>query len=372
MQARYARVTMRLALALALVALCAACGDGDAAGETPRAPASVPEAGADRGDRGDASQTADVPSNDAGAVTGDAAPPATVTHPAPFGCIADVTAGHHVFSCGGIGYDVEITPACASGGCGLVLDVHGLTMSAEQEDRSTKLRALGAPRGYVIVQPTAPGSALGPSWTPNTDDDKVWAVLEDALHALVIDPHRVHVTGFSQGGAMSWRMLCKHADVIASAAPIAAADGKNLDSNLPPFRLDCAFDATTAPSRPLSILQMHGTKDGLVPFDKAKLQRDAALAWLGLGVATPVGSDANYVHTRYTSPTGNVVFEFIQHDYEVEPPLLPVPLGGHCFPGGDDLRHGASSAALFFGCAPPNAFVWGNVVMDFFVAHPKP
>lgn len=292
--------------------------------------------------------------------------------PAPSGCVTNVSAGHHVFACGGISYDVEISPACAAGKCGLVLDVHGLTMNANQEDDSTGLRALGAARGYVVVQPTAPAGVLGPSWTPNVDDDKVWSFIEDALRALVVDPARVHVTGFSQGGGMSFRLACKHADVIASVAPIASADAASLDSNTPPFRLDCPFDGTTAPSRPLSILMMHGTKDGLVPIAKGRQQRDAVLAWLGPTSETTLSADGKHTHRRYESASKGVVLETLEHDYVVPPPpvALPMKVAGHCFPGGSDLTR-STTRPLVFSCDPPNAFVWGTVVLDFFAAHPK-
>jgi hypothetical protein len=68
-----------------------------------------------------------------------------------------------------------------------------------------------------------------------------------------------------------------------------------------------------------------------------------------------------------------MVYEFLQHDYVVPPPLVPVALGGHCIPGGNDLPANASvGQTMFFSCAAPNAFVWGTTVMQFFVAHPKP
>jgi polyhydroxybutyrate depolymerase len=291
--------------------------------------------------------------------------------PTPFGCVTNVSAGHQVFDCDGIKYDVEISPTCAKGGCGLVLDVHGMTMSGPQEDASTQLSVIGAARGYVVVQPTAPGSSLGPSWTPETDDDKVWKFVGDVRAALAIDSKRVHVTGFSQGGAMSFRFACKHGDEIASAAPIAAASAKSLNSNVPPFVLDCAFDGTEAPARPMSILHMHGIGDGLVPIAKGREQRDRILAWLGSVTESVVSSDGKHTRTRYASAVKNVVYEYIEHDYAVPaPPIaLPVQVAGHCFPGGADLVRSAGRP-LIFSCEPPVAFVWGSVVMDFFEANP--
>jgi hypothetical protein len=116
---------------------------------------------------------------------------------------------------------------------------------------------------------------------------------------------------------------------------------------------------------------MHGTVDGLVPIGKGTQQRDTALAaWNFTGTPTTVGSDADYTWTRYTNSSGGV-YEFIQHDYEVPTPLLPVPLHGHCLPGGSDITP-STLAPMVFSCAPPNAFVWGQALMQFFAAHPRP
>jgi polyhydroxybutyrate depolymerase len=235
------------------------------------------------------------------------------------------------------------------------------------------MRALGRTNGYVVVQPTAPldGVQLH-DWTPGTDDAKVWTVVGDTRTALLIDPKRIHFMGFSQGGAFTWRVLCAHADVVASVAPVAAADAKTTMPYAPPYKRDCPFDMTASPSQQIPVLQMHGTADGLVPFSKGTDQRDVALAAWGLGNPTTVESDTKHTWTRYTNSSG-LVFEWIQHDYLVNPPLLPVNIQGHCLPGGDDLAANAAlGQTMWFSCAPPNAFVWGQAAMSFFIAHPRP
>lgn len=365
--------------ALAMVVLGAACGapmtsEPLDAGGTAGGGAVTDAGPSDAGAPVDASVPLDAGvSTDAGVVV-DAGTvvDAGLSGPMPVGCVTTVAAGHHALRCDGITWELEVSPACARGGCGLVVDVHGLTMNGNSQDKSTKLRSLGPPRGFVIAQPTAPSSALGPSWTPASDDPKVWAFLQQLRTALVIDPKRVHMTGFSQGGAMTWRMLCAHADVFASVAPIAAADAQSLSSNSPPFALDCPFTPARSPSREVPVLQMHGASDGLVPIAKGQQQRDAVVAAWNLGAPMVVSSDAQHTRTRYTSASG-LVFEYLQHSYAVTTPYVPVPLAGHCIPGGDDLRaNGALGQTMFFSCAPPNAFAWGQVVLQFFVDHPKP
>jgi pimeloyl-ACP methyl ester carboxylesterase len=289
-------------------------------------------------------------------------------------CIDDLGAGQHAYACDGITYDVTISAECANGGCGLIVDFPGLSMKGEQENSSTKLRELASGRSYVVVQPTAPSSVVGPVWVPRRDDAPVWTFVNDLAAALRTDPKRLHLTGFSQGGAMAYRLMCAHADAIASVAPASSSDGESIGAVSPPYQMDCPYDATRAPSVPVPVLQMHGTKDGTVPFEKATQQRDVALAWLGKQSESIVSADANYKHTRYETAKG-AVYEFIQHDYLATEPLVPIPGGvdvaGHCMPGGDDLRGQATGHAFFFTCAPPTAFKWGALMVDFFLAHPK-
>jgi dienelactone hydrolase len=278
------------------------------------------------------------------------------------GCtLVDVSAGQHTYSCAGLTYDVDIPAACASSSCGLVADVHGLSMSGIMEDNNTNLRRLGEQYGYIVVQPNAAPAPPLSSWTPATDDPKVFAFIELAVSTLHADTKRVHMTGFSEGGYMTYRFLCDHADYFASVAPAAGAG--------------CAFGATAGmwgsanvPSREIPVLAVNGTLDALVNFDSVAIpQRDEVLAGWHMGDAgTIVAGDSTFTRTRYTSPSGTV-FEFIQHDYS----SVQTFTKGHCFPGSKDLDGGEPGQVFGFACQPPNSFVWGDEVMKFFMAHPK-
>lgn len=270
--------------------------------------------------------------------------------PMPKGCVTEVGAGHHVFSCdGGIKYDVEIPVACASGGCGLVLDMHGYTMNAAQEDAGTGMRALGQQHGYVVVQPNAPGLPAG--WDQPTHAPLVFAFIGDVAAALLTDPKRAHVMGFSQGGGMTWRMICAHADFFASAAPLAGVIG-------------CEFVPPNAPSREVPTLQIHGHKDNILNFNSFAIpQRDAAIAFWKHGAGAAFEMDATHKATRYLTAAGTPL-EFWEHDYSAGSFIL----GGHCFPGGSDV----GTSPFQFGCVETGTFVIGKLAMDFFVAHPMP
>jgi hypothetical protein len=274
--------------------------------------------------------------------------------PMPSGCIVDVSSGDHQYDCDGIKYDVSIPAACLQSHCGLIVDVHGLTMSGKMEDNNTGLRALGVQYGYLVVQPNANPMPPLSSWNPTTDDDKVYAFTQLAAQVFRADPKRLHFTGFSQGGMMSFRFLCKHSDVFASIAPGAGTA--------------CSFSGSDTPPQQIPVLYMHGTQDALISFNLfAVPQRDAVVNGWQMGAGQVIQSDASYTWTRYTNASGNV-FEFIQHDYAASSFVLK----GHCYPGSPDLNGGEPGQLFGFACEPPNAFNWGQAVMQFFMAHPRP
>lgn len=47
-----------------------------------------------------------------------------------------------------------------------------------------------------------------------------------------------------------------------------------------------------------------------------------------------------------------------------------ITIDGLCFPGSDDPGT-LSSQACSFACLPPNAFVWGEQTLQFFLDHPR-
>lgn len=278
------------------------------------------------------------------------------SQPAPEGCVSDASAGHHVFTCDEIAFDVEVPPACLTQACGLILDVHGFSMSAAMEDASTELRRRGRERGYIVVQPSATPAPPLASWDANgADDEAVFATLQRVSRVWRTDPKRVHVTGFSQGGNMTWRLLCKHADALASVAPAAFSGG-------------CPFDSGGQPSREVPILYMHGEDDGLVPFEGAVEQRDRIVAAWKMDAGQKTAGDGAFERTRHTSPSGTV-FEFLTHRYAVTEKCLVADIKGHCFPGSTDPGT-APGQACSFACPAPNAFHWGEELMRFFEEHP--
>jgi len=340
------RLVTSLLVATALVLGC----DASSSSEDPLDPSGSPDAGGVDPDPGspDADVVPDPPAADAGVHLGDADE-----------CVTEVTAGEHVFTCDGIAFDISIPDSCTSAHCGLILDVHGGCMSGRMEDANTNLRALGREHGYIVIQPNANPAPPFSSWA-TTDDATILAFTHRVIEIWDVDRDRVHLTGFSQGGFMTWRILCQNTGLFASVAPAAAAE--NAAEIAPP---GCLLSEAASTDPAVDILYMAGTEDVFIDIAVAQAQRDDALATLGMGTGEQIAGGAGYTWTRYQND-GGTTFEYIQHDYTT----ANIFLGGHCYPGSTDP--GTEPGQLFsFACEGESGFRWGEAVIEFFLAHPR-
>ena len=117
------------------------------------------------------------------------------------GCISSLSPGLHKVHCDKLILTYHIPTQCAgqnsgngsngsngsngNSSCGLIMDVHGYSMTADIENNNTNMRALGDQHGYVVLQPSQ-GAGISPltSWDPQRDDDAVDAVLLEAVDKL--------------------------------------------------------------------------------------------------------------------------------------------------------------------------------------------
>jgi poly(3-hydroxybutyrate) depolymerase len=304
----------------------------------------------------------------------DAAVEAAAAFPAPEpdDCFMTGDAGLKTHHCEGLDFEISVPDECLTHACGFITEVHGFGMNAALMNGHTHMRELGAAKGYIVMQPSAPGAVLASAWSPS-NDAQVFAIMQRVMRVWHVDPRRVHFDGYSMGGWMTWRFVCAHSDLLASAAPIAA--GLAMGTS-------CPFDASGAvpagqpgiPSQQIPILYTHGKNDGLVNFSQAMTERDAVVAAWYPGVQPKVVAQAfDYEWDRYENSEGNV-FEFVQHDWECGF-VLPlggnqIPLKGHCFPGSNQfLGCGRANTKVDGGVEYP--FNWMETVLQFFIDHPK-
>jgi len=290
----------------------------------------------------------------------------TFPDPVPDECVTDVSAGEHQFECAGdLVFDVSVPEACLSEACGLVVDIHGYTMSGEMEDLNTNMRELGRQHGYVVVQPNAPGVVPETSWSAS-DDAGVLDFIQRIIAAHHLDPDRVHIMGFSQGGHMSWRTICAHSELFASASPGGVGAYVAEIETCQDHYSGCQFEGNQIPEHQLDLMMLIGTTDVFVDIQCARAQRDAIIAAWEMGEPEQVAGDEHYTWTRYVNSQGTVL-EYLEHDYEDVAGIID----GHCYPGSSDLVPSIEGQLISYGCQEGCAFHWGEVAMDFFRAHPK-
>jgi poly(3-hydroxybutyrate) depolymerase len=296
-------------------------------------------------------------------VAGWASAQTPVATPAAKGCVTATAAGDHTFMCDGLRVDARVPAVCPQPGCGLILEVHGDTGTGLLEDAHTRLRDLGAQAGYIVVAPTGPPIGFGQpgsTWTRSNDAALV-SIVRQFADVFRVDRKKIHVTGFSRGGFVTWRLACDHADLFASAAPGAAGTGA------PQGESSC-FSRGGQPARKIPLLMLMGRTDGSVAFSTTTAIRDAVIARYGLTGPRVIAGDANYTHGRWTSPDG-AVLDVFEHAYENPPDGSWAGAKGHCIPGS---TVDAKAPQYGLPCQGPTAFVWGEEVLRFFQAHPMP
>src|SRR5262249_24269689 len=186
---------------------------------------------------------------------------------------------------------VMVDDLCTKYACGLIFDVHGATMSGKQMRDNTHLQELAPPHGYLVVHPSATSSNTGGTWNLTNDPPKVADFMTRMIQAFHVDATRVHVTGFSQGGAMTWWFLCNHNDLLASAGPVAGA------LNTTP-----CMDKNWQPRVP--ILNMNGIKDQASTIMSSRTLFTNVVNILSLTGGDQIDGDGHWTRARWVGDGG--------------------------------------------------------------------
>jgi polyhydroxybutyrate depolymerase len=148
----------------------------------------------------------------------------------------------------------------------LVIALHGAYRSGAFMERYTGLSRLADREGFAVAYPDA-SSSTRHFWTlhPGRGPDDVAfisALIDRAVGAGCVDAARVSAVGVSNGGGLAALLACEASGRLAAIVAVAGGYG-----DLPECR----------PDRPLSVLEIHGTADRVVPYHA---QRGDVLEWL--------------------------------------------------------------------------------------------
>ena len=140
----------------------------------------------------------------------------------------------------------------------VVLAFHGRGNPGAGTEAYSKLSTLPAivayPDGVVGKGDGDRQAWQGAPYAPGVDDVAFTRDLLDRLGStLCVDVRRVYATGKSNGAGFTGLLACRMADRIAAIAPVAGA----------------FYPATgegCAPSRPVPVIDFHGTADATIPY----------------------------------------------------------------------------------------------------------
>ena len=106
--------------------------------------------------------------------------------------------------------------------------------------------------GFVVAYP----DSIGPRWDNQgtTDAAFVEALIATLSTKWSLDPQRVYLAGYSDGGGFAQQLACARAAEFAGFATV----GTNMGNS---------EEGACHPSVPLTYLTFHGTSDPLVPFN---------------------------------------------------------------------------------------------------------
>lgn len=144
----------------------------------------------------------------------------------------------------------------------LLFLLHGYSANAELQDLYFRLSLRAEEDGFMLVLPNGTLDETGttfwnafPSSSETVDDvGYLMGLLDEMEETWRVDSGKVYFLGHSNGGYMSYRLACEHADRITGILNFAG---------LSPYW----SESQCKPSEPVSILHVHGNIDERVPYE---------------------------------------------------------------------------------------------------------
>lgn len=246
-------------------------------------------------------------------------------------CFSQTTSVDSIIS-GGIYRSFRIyVPAAynASSARPLVLDLHGYTSNAYEEQYYSNFMPIADTANFILVYPQGTSYLGQPFWNAGMSSTAVNDVqfisdLIDHVSSLYsIDPNSVYSCGMSHGGFMSHTLACALNNRIAAIASVTGS-------------MYYTQHSLCTPNRAVPVMQMSGTYDSIVPYTgNASFMTIDNLVnfWVTNNncPATPVFSNVPNIYLLDYCTAEHYVYNGGDNGSSVE--LYKIIGGGHSWPG---------------------------------------
>lgn len=154
----------------------------------------------------------------------------------------------------------------------LVIALHGYTDNPRLMEFYSGLSRKAEKENFIVVYPYGTkseddknlswngGSCCGNGVLSDVKDVEFINKLTDELITKYkIDPKKVYITGFSNGGLLAYRIASETPVRYKAIAVVSGTIGGKVYKKLPEY-------VVPTPNKPISMLLMHGMKDGRIPY----------------------------------------------------------------------------------------------------------
>jgi polyhydroxybutyrate depolymerase len=161
----------------------------------------------------------------------------------------------------------------------LVVALHGAFSTAEEMEEETGLSELADREGFLVLYPNGitlfgwlqhwnAGHCCGRAMKDRVDDlGFVSTVIEEVREHFRVDPSRIYMVGYSNGGMLAYLFAAQKPETLAAVAVIAGTIGSSPSPSEPEVRIP--------PARaPVPVMAIHGREDDSIPYEGGSIKNE--------------------------------------------------------------------------------------------------
>lgn len=251
----------------------------------------------------------------------------------------------------------------------LIISMHGLTSNNKQMQLMTEMDKFTDPLGMITIYPLGlliehprkdQNNKIVTHWNSHSflnskvdDVAFISTLIDEAIDTYNVDPDRVYITGMSNGGFMTYNLMCNIPEKIAAAASVTGV--------LPYTMLkECKQDHN------IPLLHIHGTKDEAVPFEGVKGEQPSVAESIGFFRKiyecddTPTSTEMPDLDPTDGTTVTHIVYENCKAGGAVE--SYTIHNGSHTWPGSKIVNRTPHSMDIDSS----------QIIVDFFKTKSRP